>query len=311
MSTRAEPASRGLTPRQFWGVLAVALAIFAFAAGPIWRDPWNIDARVFLSYGAIPPLVLAVLLASRRFGWRDLALDTLRVTLAKFGITYVAAAVLWAMSGQPPPLTPAQPPRYPPAPVTAPRAVAPAETATLDGVVTAGGAPRAGAVVWVAAGIEGYAHPQRNDPVEIADDGRGFVPPAAAVQTRQPLRLRSLDGRLHAIRGSDTRGRTVFNVAVPAAATLVHLDEPAGVVTLDCAVHEHAGKERPGWLVVVGHPFFATTGADGRFRLEGLPRGRIVVRALDAELGEAEQPVEVPSPTVALTLTRAPSSAPR
>jgi hypothetical protein len=312
VNASAEPASTGLTRRQFWGVLLAALALFAFAAGPVWRNPWDIDASVFLSYAAIPPLVLAVLLASRRFTWRDFVLDTLTVTLAKFGVTYVAAAALWAISGQPPPLTPAPPRRFPPAPAETPHLVPPPEAASLEGVVTAGGAPRAGAVVWVARGLEGYAHPQRTTMVEIVDDGSGFVPPVAAVQVRQPLNLRSGDGRLHAIRGSDARGRTVFNVAVPVAATLVHLEEPAGVVKLDCAVHEHAGQERAGWLVVVAHPFFATTGADGRFRFEALPRGKIVVRALDAELGETEQAVELPSSSsVTLPLARAPAPAPR
>jgi hypothetical protein len=125
----------------------------------------------------------------------------------------------------------------------------------------------------------------------------------AAVQTGQPLLLRSGDGRLHAIRGENADGRTVFNAAVTVGSTVVRLQEPAGLLTVSCAVHDHVGKERPGRLLVLAHPFFATTGADGRFRFEGLPPGRVVLRVLDADLGEAEQLAEIPpaSPVV-LTL---------
>jgi hypothetical protein len=115
------------------------------------------------------------------------------------------------------------------------------------------------------------------------------------VETGEPLLLRTGDDRTHAIRAEDELGRVVFNVAVTATAdsTLLRLHEPAGVLSLGCVIHR--GAERPGRLVVVEHPFFARTGADGRFRFEGLPRGRIVLRVLDAELGEAERTVEVPS----------------
>jgi hypothetical protein len=270
-----------------------------------------VDAAVFLSYAAIPPLVLAVLAASRRFTWRDFALDTLAVTAAKFGVTYVAAAVLWATSGPPPPPPYVSPTRFPPAPGEPARPLPP-ETVSMHGVVLADGVPRGGAVVWVGHGVEGWAHPQRTEAVEVADDGRGFVPPVAAVQVGQPLRLRSTDGRLHAIRGTDRRGRTVFNVAVPAEPVVVRLHEAAGVVVLGCSVHDHRGKERPGRLVVAAHPHFAITGADGRFRLEGLPGGSVVLRVLDAELGEAEATVDLPSPEpVTLALGAPPAAAPR
>jgi hypothetical protein len=296
-------APTGLTTRQFWGALAVALGIFAVGAGPVWRHPWSIDPSVFLSYAAIPPMVLALLLVSRRFTWRDFALETLTLTCAKFGVTYIAAAALWAVSGEPPALERSPPRDYSTAPIAPPPVVPPSDSATLEGVVTAGGAPRAGVVAWVERGTEGHAYATRADGVDIVDDGRGFVPAVAAVQTGEPLRLRSGNEQLHAVRGVDDQGRAVFNVAVTRAPALVRLREAAGVVTLSCAVHDHVGKERPGHLVLLGHPFFATTGADGRFRFEGLPRGPMVVRALDAELGAAQETVEVPSQrAVALTL---------
>jgi hypothetical protein len=298
--------STGLTRRQLFGVLGVALAIFAVGAGPVWRDPWNIDSSILLSYVVLPPMVLAVLLVSRRFTWRDFALDTLTLTCTKFGVTYIAAAAIWAVSGEPPPLERSPPPDFPRARVAVPPAVAPSDAATVEGIVAAAGAPRAGAVVWVERGAEGHAYPTRSDVIELVHDGRGFVPAVAALQAGEPLRLRSASGQMHAVRGMGEDGRSVFNLAVTQVSTLVRLNNAAGVVTLTCAVQAHAGKEQPGRLVLLAHPFFVTTVADGRFRFEGLPRGEIVLRALDAELGEARQTVELPSRrSVTLTFTAA------
>lgn len=295
-------------------MLGIALAVFALAGGPVWRDPWNIDASIVLSYAVIPPLVLAVLAAARRLTWRDLALETLRVTLAKFGVTYVAATVLWAISGEPPPRPPFRPEREAPRASTQSPAlppVPPSEAAALEGVVTAGGAPRAGVLVWVASGAEGHSYPARTDVVEIADDGRAILPAVAGVQVGQPMLLRSLDGRLHALRGVGEHGRTVFNVAVTSESTTLHPRDAVGLVTLACAVHAHAGKERPGHLVVVDHPFFTVTGGDGRFGFHGLPRRRIVVRALDAAIGAAEGAAALPaSAPLAIALDAAEASPP-
>jgi hypothetical protein len=314
-SSHGLESSTGLTRRQFWAVLATALAVFAVGAGPVWRDPWTIDRSIYLSYAVIPPMVLATLLVSRRFTWRDFALDTITMTSAKFGVTYVVATVLWAVSGEPPPLPPRPPWRFAPAPVTPPPPpVAPAEAVALEGVVTAAGAPRGGVVVWVAQGVEEFTYAQRADVVDVVDDGGGFVPPVAAVQAGAPLRLRSGDGRLHAIRATNTAGQTVFNVAATSSSTVVRVREAAGVVTLSCAVRDHAEKEQPGTLVVLAHPFFATTGADGRFGFEGLPRGRVLLRALHPDLGEAQATMSLPSARpVALPLVRrrAPDRAPR
>ena len=57
----------GLTGRQLAAVLAVLLGVFLFAAGPVWRHPWEVDGAVWLSYAPIPLLVAGVLLATRRF----------------------------------------------------------------------------------------------------------------------------------------------------------------------------------------------------------------------------------------------------
>jgi len=47
------------------------------------------------------------------------------------------------------------------------------------------------------------------------------------------------------------------------------------------------------WVVVLDHPFFAVTGADGQFEIPGLPPGKHTLVAWQERLGEREAEVEV------------------
>ena len=47
------------------------------------------------------------------------------------------------------------------------------------------------------------------------------------------------------------------------------------------------------WVGVVDHPFFAVTGADGSFNLEGLPPGTYTVEAWHESLGAQTQTVTI------------------
>src|SRR5215471_21197982 len=92
----------GLTRRQYIVIFAIALAVFLFANGRLWRHPFDVDRAVWWSYAVIPPLVAGFLYASGRFRVRGLVLGTLELILYKFGATYLIAATLWALSKPPP-----------------------------------------------------------------------------------------------------------------------------------------------------------------------------------------------------------------
>ena len=47
------------------------------------------------------------------------------------------------------------------------------------------------------------------------------------------------------------------------------------------------------WVGVVDHPFFAVTGADGSFSLEGLPPGTYTIEAWHESLGAQTQTVTI------------------
>lgn len=62
-----------------------------------------------------------------------------------------------------------------------------------------------------------------------------------------------------------------------------------GLVTLRCDIHEHMRA----LILVLPTPYFAITDAEGRFRLEGLPAGRYVLKAWIDSRTTQEQPVEL------------------
>ena len=48
----------------------------------------------------------------------------------------------------------------------------------------------------------------------------------------------------------------------------VRFDQP-GIVRVFCDIHSHMSA----FVLVFGHPYFATTGSDGRYRIDGIPAG--------------------------------------
>jgi hypothetical protein len=67
------------------------------------------------------------------------------------------------------------------------------------------------------------------------------------------------------------------------------LTEPQVMVTIGCDVHPWMRA----YLGVVRHPFFAVTGADGKFALRDLPAGTYVIEAWQEAAGRVEQQVTV------------------
>jgi uncharacterized protein (DUF2141 family) len=47
------------------------------------------------------------------------------------------------------------------------------------------------------------------------------------------------------------------------------------------------------YLSVIGNPFFAVTGVDGKFSLQGLPPGTYTIAAVQEKYGEKTQTVTV------------------
>ena len=78
----------GLGRGQFLAILLLAVALFVWIGGPVWRhthDPHL--ARLLGSYAVIPPAVAAAQLRNRTFGWGRLLGATVTIGVLKLVMT--------------------------------------------------------------------------------------------------------------------------------------------------------------------------------------------------------------------------------
>jgi len=304
-SIRPEPAESPvpqLSWRSFGLALAITLAIF-FLLNPMWRrlDMAQMDRNIAWSYAPIPLLVLGLLALERKLRWSSWMIETLRLTLVKFAITFLFANAMWAIVG-PPGASPAPAAGAPtggrPAPAVAPAPpeptpIDPARTGRIEGLVTdEGGAPRAGVLIAVTGGLQAFVFARRPEGVALRHDGASLQPAAAVVQVGEPLTLFGDSAELHTAAGMDGEGREVFHVPlVPGGARTLSFDRALGPVTVRCKVDGRA--EHATALAIVDNPFAAWTGGDGRFRFDGVPAGELELTAFGPSGGRSHVSVRL------------------
>lgn len=303
-----------LSPAQFVGSLAASVALFLFATGPVWRhagDIGKLDAAIWWSYGAIPLLVAGCLIISRRWSLRGFLLDTMALTLVKYVVTCTIAIACWSTVAPPRAASAMTSPRRAPAPApvepaVVPTRIDPARTGTLRAtVVDRAGQPLAGALVFVASGLEDHVFAVPAGAVAIAHGPRGITPALAVAQVGQRVEARSTDGRMHTLvarRGSEA----VFNVPLLASGdpTTTRLRDAQGWTELLCNVHP---EEPRGRLLVLAHPFSGWSDAAGQVVLSGVPAGALRVGAAQGDRGMGDAGVELrPMETVEVRIEVAP-----
>src|ERR1700728_4144876 len=93
--------------------------------------------------------------------------------------------------------------------------------------------------------------------------------PAMQVVRPGTLDVGNKDPVLHNTHGYYGK-RTAFNMALPNQGQVISADlMKAGTVRVDCDAH--GGME--GWIIVRDNPYYALTGADGKFSITGIPPG--------------------------------------
>ena len=131
--------------------------------------------------------------------------------------------------------------------------------------------------VYVTSGLpEGASFAAPSTPSVIDQDGCLYLPRVLGVMVGQDLEIRNSDPLMHNIKAvpSENRG---FNISQPQAGmtSTRSFRTQEVMVPLECNVH--------GWMHayvgVLDHPYFAVSGADGSFTIEGLPAGTYQVEA--------------------------------
>ena len=128
------------------------------------------------------------------------------------------------------------------------------------------------------------------DPVTLDQRGCLYAPRVLAMQVGQTLQIKNSDSLLHNVHSLSTRGNA-FNVSQPQAGMVykVQLKNPDVIMRIKCDVHS--------WMIaylgVEPHPYFATSGDHGAFRIEGVPAGRYAIRTWHERYGRLTQAVVV------------------
>jgi hypothetical protein len=152
----------------------------------------------------------------------------------------------------------------------------------------------ANAVVYLVDVAKGKAWPASSKPPELNNHKCRFEP-HVQVTRAGPLVVVNSDPMLHNTHGYYGR-RTVFNMALPNQGQRIPAELPrAGTVRIDCDAHGWM----EGWIFVVDNPYYAVTGADGKFSIADVPPGTYKLVAIESFTGPTEQtvPVEAGKPT--------------
>lgn len=172
-----------------------------------------------------------------------------------------------------------------------------------EGYVVGADGALANVFVYVKTGLEGRSFPVPSEPVVVDQQRCWYTPRVVGVRVGQPFQVLNSDPLLHNVR-AEAAINQAFNQGQPVQGVryshTFSTDEV--MVALRCDVHAWMNA----WVGVMNHPYFAVTGADGRFSLPDLPAGTYTVEAWHEAAGTTTGTVTVTAlGTATLTLSLA------
>jgi plastocyanin len=150
-------------------------------------------------------------------------------------------------------------------------------------LVLGGGNTMANVILWVSKGLPaGKTFPVPKTPVTLDQNGCMYVPHAMGIMVGQAYRILNNDGILHNIH-TLPKVNPAFNRAMPATSkeASTTFGKPEDIFQIKCDVHPWMSA----YIGVFTHPFFSTTGTDGKFTISGLDAGTYVITAWHERLG--------------------------
>ncbi len=144
--------------------------------------------------------------------------------------------------------------------------------------------------VRVTEGLGDKKFPPPTTPATLDQNGCTYKPHVVGVQVGQPLKILNSDGTLHNVHGMPKKNQQ-FNFAMPKFVKQkdTTFATPEVMVGVKCDVHPWMA----GYIGVVDNPFFAVSGADGSYTIEGLPPGDYTIEAWQEKLGTQTAKVKV------------------
>ena len=160
---------------------------------------------------------------------------------------------------------------------------------TTQFVVVGEGGGLANGFVYLKSGLQGE-FPPPSEPVVLDQQGCTYVPHVIGIQVGQPLEIVNSDETLHNIHAMPKNNKE-FNIGQPVKGlkTQRKFDAVEVMVPFKCDVH----KWMNSYAGVLEHPFFAVSGPDGSFTIDGVPPGSYTVEVWHERLGTKEMNVTV------------------
>ena len=146
-------------------------------------------------------------------------------------------------------------------------------------------------LVFVSKGLPaGKTFPVPKTPVTLDQDGCVYKPHVMGIMVGQTYRILNNDGILHNIH-TLPKVNAAFNRGQPATVKemTTTFGKPENVFQVKCDVHPWMSA----YIGVFTHPFFAVTGADGKFSLPNLDAGTYEITAWHERLGTQSASITV------------------
>jgi plastocyanin len=152
-----------------------------------------------------------------------------------------------------------------------------------DAVLIGGTGALQNVFVHVKSGLDpAYSFPTPDTPVVLDQQGCRYTPRVFGIRAGQPLDIVNSDPTFHNVHAlPKTNEEFNHGQQTKGERTRRFFTQPEVMVRFKCDVHSWMAA----WVGVTSHPFFAVTGADGTFRLTGVPPGQYTVEAWHERFG--------------------------
>lgn len=151
----------------------------------------------------------------------------------------------------------------------------------------------ANAFVYISRGLDdAQAHDIPPEPLVISQKGCIYVPHVAAARVGQKVLVENSDGVAHNVKlNSQRNGSQNRAQAAGSPAMEFVFKEPEVPLTLACDYHPWMKS----YVCVQEHPYYAITGSDGSFVIEGLAPGKYTVSVWHEAFKTQRQELVVPA----------------
>jgi plastocyanin len=120
--------------------------------------------------------------------------------------------------------------------------------------------------------------------------GALYTPQIVAIQTGQKLIVKNPDPLIHNVHTKPAANPESNLVQMQGGADLTYtFDKPEPFLKFQCDVHPWMFA----WVSVFDHPYFAVSGADGKFTIKNVPPGKYTLEAAHRKLGTQTAEIEV------------------